>query len=75
METSDGKKIVKNILNEKKDSKDFSRRLVGSVNPLYEICKFYEYMPSTMQAVFTYAMQFNPDNSLVRYTYLFLFYK
>lgn len=51
METSDGKKIVKNILNEKKDSKDFSRRLVGSVNPLYEIYKFYEYMPSTMQAV------------------------
>lgn len=40
---------------------------------IYEIYTLY--MPRLYARCFTYAMPFNPDNSLVWYTYLFLFYK
>lgn len=62
--------------------KYFSRRSIGSVN-LFEmggkergnvyVWNIYVLYAQRSARCFTYAMQFNPDNSLVWYTYLFLF--
>lgn len=72
------------IKREERLIKYFSRRSIGSVNPFemggeergdVYVWNIYVLYAQHSSRCFTYAMQFNPDNSLVWYTYLFLFNK